>query len=95
MQTDSVYLQELCKQIEESGLRFFYIGAESDYLVTGDSFMPYHVDADSTNVLKLDRHGHLSINSSHRLVSWIADNIRDSLTQELTIMPRLWLSPAI
>lgn len=84
MQTDSDYLKNLSVQIEQSTIRFFYAGAESDYLVTGDSFMPYHINKSCESVLLLDRHGHLSINSSHRLVKWIADRLRHSLTQEMT-----------
>lgn len=88
MQTDSDYLKNLSAQIAESTLRCFYVGAESDYLVTGDAFVPYHMNKSGENVLQLDRHGHLSINSSHRLVAWIAEKIKHSLTQEMINTPK-------
>lgn len=83
MQTDSPFLKRLSQQIQQSNIRFLFAGCENDYLVTGQSYLPYGVNADNENALYLDRHGHLSIGSSHRLVNWIAEKIAASKTIEM------------
>jgi pimeloyl-ACP methyl ester carboxylesterase len=83
MQIDSTYLKQLSEQIQQSKIKFLFVGAMNDYLVTGDSFMPYGTDINSENVLLLDRHGHLSVASSHRLVERLAIELATSRTLEM------------
>lgn len=78
MEIGSDFLTQLKKKIMENltNLYHFFIATE-DAIVPGNSgYIKEYVDKFPDSLTTLDRHGHLSIMSSHRLVSTIAFLIR-------------------
>ena len=81
MATDSDLSQQLSDQIRGSEDDYLFVGAEKDYIVWNDNWMPYHVNKTAKNCMLLDRHGHLSSLSSRRLVDRIGAEIWDAEEQ--------------
>lgn len=73
--------QQLSDKIRGSEDDYLFVGAARDQIVWGDNWMPYHMDKSAKNCMLLDRHGHLSSMSSHRLVDRIATEIWDAETK--------------
>jgi len=68
----SDFLTDLTNLMKESNIPFVYFAAENDFLVSVNSAcIPEHKDS----LVVLDRHGHLSIMSSHRLVEHFRERI--------------------
>jgi len=68
MAKNSDFLRGLASRMLESQRQYFPVSAERDPLVLKDSVcIPEHKDL----LFTLDRHGHLSIMTSHRLVNYI------------------------
>jgi len=84
MQIESDYLKNLNTSIEESAVcPYVFVGAEKDAIVTSDyAFVPTYVDHNKGSLLILDRHGHLSIMSSHRLVDFFKLQIEKRVLPE-------------
>jgi pimeloyl-ACP methyl ester carboxylesterase len=68
MKKDSPFLKRLCEKISESDTYYYYFAAQNDVLVPIQSTF---VEKKNNSFVLLDRHGHLSIMSSHRLVEHI------------------------
>jgi len=72
MVVGSDFLIDLVSKMKESKIPYYYVAAENDFLVSVDAAcIPEHKDA----LIVLDRHGHLSIMSSHRLVEHFRERI--------------------
>lgn len=84
MQINSVYLKNLNTSIEKNAVcPYVFITAEEDGIVTCDcAFISKYVAQNKGSLLVLDRHGHLSIMSSHRLVDFF------KLQIEKHVMPK-------
>ena len=82
MRLDSQLLQELSDKIHQSDVRYLFVGAEKDQLVKSDSHLPYICERHGLNAVLLDRHGHLSIMSSHRLVDILNDMFAEVMTKD-------------
>jgi pimeloyl-ACP methyl ester carboxylesterase len=77
MEIDSEFLKLLKEKILDnaSGNYYFFI-AKEDAIVPGESgYINEYVDKYPDSLIILDRHGHLSIMSSHRLVSHVINLI--------------------
>jgi predicted alpha/beta hydrolase family esterase len=75
MEIDSEFLKQLKEKILENatGNYYFFI-AKEDAIVPGESgCINEYVDKYPNSLIILDRHGHLSIMSSHRLVFHVTD----------------------
>lgn len=69
MQPNSHFLQRLAARMQTTINKYYYFAAEKDLLVSLKStVIPEHSDA----LTVIDRHGHLSVMSSHRLANHIA-----------------------
>lgn len=86
MRVDGRLLHDLSDKIHQSNIRYLFVGAENDQLVTKDSHLPYTCERHGLNAIFLDRHGHLSVMSSHRLVDILADLIDQAVPHH---QPRL------
>lgn len=70
MAMDSSWLQKLNNKISHSTYKYCFIMAESDYIVSYlDSYVENYVRKYPDSKIIFDRHGHLSILSSNRLVT--------------------------
>ncbi|CCD08418.1 TPA: alpha/beta hydrolase [Legionella pneumophila subsp. pneumophila] len=79
MEIDSEFLAQLKQEIvEHSVSAYHFFIAKEDAIVPGESgYIKDYVDQYPDSLHILDRHGHLSIMSSHRLVSHIAGLLHD------------------
>ncbi|MDX1900811.1 MAG: alpha/beta hydrolase [Gammaproteobacteria bacterium] len=68
MESESEFLNNLRKDITHSNINYYFVAAEKDSLVSMDQSF---VKKDSASLTIFDRHGHLSIMSSWRLVEHI------------------------
>lgn len=77
MQVDSNYLQMLNASIRaKPQSKYLFFSAEQDWIVPASSAFCTDLLDESTNKhIHLSRHGHLSIMSSHRIVSYIWEEI--------------------
>jgi pimeloyl-ACP methyl ester carboxylesterase len=72
MEAHGPFLEELADKIRASGRKYYPVSAENDVLVAPDAVcIPEHRPI----LLVLDRHGHLSITSSHRLNQYILQRL--------------------
>lgn len=72
MEINSDFLKELAEKVTKSTINYYFFAAENDAIVLPQSaFVPGYVEKKPDSFITLDRHGHLSIMSSHRLVSRI------------------------
>lgn len=78
MRVDGKLLLELSEKIAESSIRYLFLGAERDQLVTGDSYMPYQCERHGISVMKLPGHGHLSMMSTPDPL--LVDGLTDIIT---------------
>ncbi|KTC85261.1 alpha/beta hydrolase [Legionella cincinnatiensis] len=78
MEIDSNFLIQLKKKIIDNSLsNYHFFIATEDAIVPGESgFIQEYVKKHPNSLTILDRHGHLSVMSSHRLVAHIAALIR-------------------
>lgn len=86
MQTDCKFLQNLQQKVVDSPVKYHFFVAEKDAIVLKNAgYVREYVDAHPNSLMELDRHGHLSIMSSHRLVSKIEHLVDECLlSRELT-----------
>ena len=80
MEIDSKFLLLLKEKIMQDATSnyYFFIAAE-DAIVPGESgYIKEYVDKHPKSLIILDRHGHLSVMSSHRLVTHVIDLLRDT-----------------
>ncbi len=84
MEKDSEFCKALVDKIKESDVPYFYYAAENDSLVPIDSA---HIPEHKASLVILDRHGHLSIMSSHRLVKHIRSRLESILHPESSHNP--------
>lgn len=86
MESGSEFLQDLKKKIIENPSTSYYpVVAAEDGIVTGDSgYLPEYVEKHPNCLLVLDRHAHLSIMSSRRLVA----RIHELIQQLFTLSPK-------
>ena|SRR3990167_7839463 len=77
IKTDTKFLVELSKQICKSKTKYMFIGAEEDQLLMSDAWIPYNYPRDTKNCFYLDRHTHLSIMTSHRIVDAIVSVLEE------------------
>ncbi|HAT8180063.1 TPA: alpha/beta hydrolase [Legionella pneumophila] len=79
MEIDSEFLLQLKEKIVEHAIStYHFFIAKEDAIVPGESgYIKEYVDKYPDSLHILDRHGHLSIMSSHRLVSDVAHLLRD------------------
>ena len=71
MKRDCEFLQELSKDMQASSVRFHFFGATQDRIVLSGTWFPYYVEANDPVCTLFDRHGHLGVLSSHRMVAKI------------------------
>ncbi|CAM2940570.1 putative lipase [Legionella steigerwaltii] len=85
MEIDSSFLKQLKEKIiNSSTIPYHFFIAIEDAIVPGESgYIKEYVDKNPNSLSKLDRHGHLSIMSSHRLVELIAFLLRKHLNAPL------------
>lgn len=91
MEVGSMFLKDLGKGIMNSPARYYFFEASCDYIVTtGQSYVGDYV-AKYPSSLKtiITSHGHLSIMSSHKLVSEIVQVINDDYDNSKQITPNL------
>jgi predicted alpha/beta hydrolase family esterase len=84
MTIGSEFLDVLNKKIvEEPATKHRFFIAQDDYIVPDDAgFIKAYVDKHPDSLIRLDRHGHLSIMSSHRLVAHIGKMIESCFELE-------------
>jgi predicted alpha/beta hydrolase family esterase len=75
MEIGSEFLEKLKKKIVESpASKYYFVIATEDAVVPGKAgSIEDYVKNNQNSLIELDRHGHLSIMSSHRLVARIVD----------------------
>lgn len=73
MEVASEFLNQLKARVLDSAVRYFFTVADDDYIVDGgSSSIAEYVQKNPDSLIKLDTsHGHLSVMSSHQLVSKI------------------------
>jgi pimeloyl-ACP methyl ester carboxylesterase len=76
MRINSNFLKNLNDKIKDSSLKYYYFAAQNDWLVPPKSSC---IKECKDQMKTLDRHGHLSIMSSHRLV----EDIRTCLVESI------------
>lgn len=81
MQPHSQFLNQLTRQIEQSDIPYHYFSASKDEIVAPDKCV---IPAHQQKRIELDRHNHLSILSSHRLVYQIKSYLEKDLAPILT-----------
>ncbi|KTD14530.1 putative lipase [Legionella gratiana] len=79
MEIDSPFLAQLKKKIMENPLsNYHFFIATEDAIVPGESgYIKEYVEKHPNSLTILDRHGHLSVMSSHRLVEHIGKLLRN------------------
>lgn len=77
MRVDSTFLISLTQKVMLSSTKYYFIVAKDDYIVwDGLAYIPAYVEKYPDSLIELKtRHGHLSIMSSHQLVTMIQENI--------------------
>ncbi|KTD78310.1 esterase/lipase family protein [Legionella waltersii] len=75
MEIGSEFLETLKQKIVENpASKYYFVVATEDSVVPGKSgYIEDYVKNNPNSLIELDRHGHLSIMSSHRLVALIVD----------------------
>ncbi|MDR3492561.1 MAG: alpha/beta hydrolase [Gammaproteobacteria bacterium] len=83
MRIESHFLKDLREQVKASNLKFIYFSAENDSIVTLKST---YIEENCHAKIVLERHGHLSIMSSYKLLAYLHKYLNE-LTSTLTKDP--------
>ncbi|HHF7345277.1 TPA: alpha/beta hydrolase [Legionella feeleii] len=79
MQVNSTFLKKLGAKVMQSKAIYNFFAAAEDWIVRPAlSYVVDYVKKNPKSLVELDRHGHLSIMSSHRVVDFIRDYIIES-----------------
>lgn len=85
MQVNCGFLKKLGTKVMQSRAIYNFFAAAEDWIVRPAlSYVAEYVQKNPQSLVELDRHGHLSIMSSHRLVGFIRNYIIESCTALLS-----------